>query len=174
MELLFDDLLDWNNWFHDNRRLAPLNITCLGSAEGDMQDARFESGLDNSPMYDAGSCVNGTCGDGAGGGWACTSGAGLAGSKSSPGAGAAKGGKGGRGEETCGCFKAERMQLYDVGMASMHAMDCGALAALAASINRTAEAEMLRVRGGAMSALIEVGRAGAMTTRVDQDHPTSS
>ena len=29
-----------------------MNITCLGSAEGVMQDARFESGLDNSPMYD--------------------------------------------------------------------------------------------------------------------------
>jgi len=52
VELLFDDLYDWNQWFHQERRLPPLNITCLGSAEGVMQDARFESGLDNSPMYD--------------------------------------------------------------------------------------------------------------------------
>ena len=46
VELLFDDLLDWNNWFQDNRWLAPLNLTCLGSEEGVMQDARFESGLE--------------------------------------------------------------------------------------------------------------------------------
>ena len=46
VELLFDDLLDWNNWFHNNRRLTPLNLTCLGSEEGVMQDARFESGLE--------------------------------------------------------------------------------------------------------------------------------
>ena len=47
--MLFGDLLDWNNWFHRAQRLSPLNITLLGSEEGVMQDARFESGLDNSP-----------------------------------------------------------------------------------------------------------------------------
>ena len=31
----------------------------------------------------------------------------------------------------CGCFKDNKMQLYDVGMASMHAMDTAALAELA-------------------------------------------
>ena len=50
VELLFDDLLDWSDWFHSHRRLAPLNLTALGG--DDMQAARYESGLDNSPMYD--------------------------------------------------------------------------------------------------------------------------
>ena len=48
VELLFDDLLDWSNWFMAKRRLEPLGLICHG---GDtMQDARYESGLDNSPM----------------------------------------------------------------------------------------------------------------------------
>lgn len=50
VELLFDDLLDWSNWFVANRELEPAKLIALG---GDgMQGARFESGLDNSPMYD--------------------------------------------------------------------------------------------------------------------------
>ena len=44
VELLFDDLYDWNTWFVAQRSLSPLNITCLGAIEGDMQDARYESG----------------------------------------------------------------------------------------------------------------------------------
>lgn len=50
VELLFDDLLDWSNWFLAKRQLPPLNLISLGGE--DMQGARFESGLDNSPMYD--------------------------------------------------------------------------------------------------------------------------
>ena len=50
VRLLFDDLLDWSNWFDAHRRLAPLGITALGG--DDMQAARYESGLDDSPMYD--------------------------------------------------------------------------------------------------------------------------
>ena len=53
IELLFDDLLDWHEWFHEQRRLAPLNITCLGGPDSGakgMQEGRWESGLDNSPM----------------------------------------------------------------------------------------------------------------------------
>jgi hypothetical protein len=59
VELLFDDLLAWNDWFVDNRMLGPLGIVSLGSdtidgyhdfSPGTMQGARFESGLDNSPM----------------------------------------------------------------------------------------------------------------------------
>lgn len=46
--LLYDDLKDWSDWFHESRRLAPLNLTALGG--DDMQAARYESGLDNSPM----------------------------------------------------------------------------------------------------------------------------
>ena len=48
VELLLDDLLDWNNWFVEKRTLQPAGLICLGGAS--MQNARFESGLDNSPM----------------------------------------------------------------------------------------------------------------------------
>ena len=61
VSLLFDDLLDWSNWFMRRRLLPPLDMVALGSfnEEADitsrfsaenMQGARFESGLDNSPM----------------------------------------------------------------------------------------------------------------------------
>lgn len=61
VELLLDDLIDWHNWFHDYRRLPPLNLLCLGSdaipgsnywSPNTLQSARLESGLDNSPMWD--------------------------------------------------------------------------------------------------------------------------
>eukprot|EP01060_Flectonema_neradi_P036810 TRINITY_DN719_c0_g2_i1.p1 TRINITY_DN719_c0_g2~~TRINITY_DN719_c0_g2_i1.p1 ORF type:complete len:809 (+),score=122.46 TRINITY_DN719_c0_g2_i1:62-2428(+) len=64
IELVFDDLLDWQDFFLRERILGPQNLVCLGSFNplrvtdhgGDpgnnMQDARYESGLDNSPMYD--------------------------------------------------------------------------------------------------------------------------
>eukprot|EP00052_Salpingoeca_macrocollata_P008839 m.69744 g.69744 ORF g.69744 m.69744 type:complete len:362 (+) comp16793_c2_seq1:284-1369(+) len=62
VRLLYPSLLRWNNWFAANRMPGPLHLVCLGSwnaqpgANGTdcnvMQDARFESGLDNSPMYD--------------------------------------------------------------------------------------------------------------------------
>lgn len=129
VELLFDDLYDWNKWFVAERTLAPLNITCLGSIEGNMQDARYESGLDNSPMYDVPGCSNGTCGP-----WQC--GTTLDGS------------------ETCGNFKDDKMQLYDVGMASMHTMDSAALAALATAIGRHSEAAILQAQADTMAKAI--------------------
>jgi len=63
VELLLDDLIDWLGWVWRARRLegAAGDIICLGSdpvpgfdlySPGTMQGARFESGLDNSPMYD--------------------------------------------------------------------------------------------------------------------------
>ena len=61
IEFLFDDLYDWTRWFWRRRRCAPANLICLGSdpnlpdvenKENWMQGARYESGLDNSPMYD--------------------------------------------------------------------------------------------------------------------------
>ena len=63
VELLFDDLLDWSNWFARRRLLPPLDLVALGSyneqadlqgafVAQNMQNARYESGLDNSPMYD--------------------------------------------------------------------------------------------------------------------------
>jgi len=104
VELLFDDLLDWNTWREAERTLPPLNLTCLGGSV--MQQARFESGLDNSPMYD----------------------------------------------DWPGDFVDGRMQLYDVGTSSLHAMDSAALAELAKILGRpeaarlSAQAERLTAR----------------------------
>ena len=109
VELLLDDLIDWNGWFERERKLPPLGITCLGSAEGSLQDARYESGLDDSPMYDAPPVT----------------------------------------------FANDKMQLYDVGMASMHAMDSAALAELAAAVGRDADAAKLRAAAASQRALIE-------------------
>ena len=124
-----------------------------------MQDARFESGLDvsalsfscrlpflrhlsdrldpclskkqNSPMYDAGRCDKSKGASGMCGGWNCSS------------------------SGACGDFKDGKMQLYDVGMASMHTMDSLALAQLARAIGRTTEAATLQQRAEKMTALIE-------------------
>ena len=58
ISVIFDDLLDWSDWFLRKRLKAPLNLIALGSFNdqthraGNMQDARYESGLDDSPMYD--------------------------------------------------------------------------------------------------------------------------
>eukprot|EP00656_Telonema_subtile_P004654 TRINITY_DN12117_c0_g1_i3.p1 TRINITY_DN12117_c0_g1~~TRINITY_DN12117_c0_g1_i3.p1 ORF type:complete len:517 (-),score=119.06 TRINITY_DN12117_c0_g1_i3:216-1766(-) len=60
VELLFGDLFDWTQWFMRKRREAPDGLICLGSdpnlpgvqGANNMQAARYESGLDNSPMYD--------------------------------------------------------------------------------------------------------------------------
>eukprot|EP00750_Incisomonas_marina_P011382 INCI16371.1.p1 GENE.INCI16371.1~~INCI16371.1.p1 ORF type:complete len:914 (-),score=108.51 INCI16371.1:2333-5074(-) len=58
VEVVFDDLVDWSDWFIRKRLHPTLNLVALGSYNdqtaqaGNMQGARFESGLDNSPMYD--------------------------------------------------------------------------------------------------------------------------
>jgi len=62
-ELLVDDLIRWNEWMFDNRQkegliaLGSYSIEKVlnkgqGADDNNMQAARFESGLDNSPMYD--------------------------------------------------------------------------------------------------------------------------
>ncbi|MDR2135257.1 MAG: hypothetical protein LBO76_01445 [Treponema sp.] len=65
VECLFDDLLIWNRWFAEHRRL-PNGQLCWGSdpfvgklgrhwesaGVNDLEGAALESGLDNSPMYD--------------------------------------------------------------------------------------------------------------------------
>ncbi|MCL1858902.1 MAG: hypothetical protein FWF92_06675 [Oscillospiraceae bacterium] len=65
IEYLFDDLLEWNRWFADNRSL-PDGSLCWGSDPyeakygrhwetggiNELLGAKLESGLDNSPMYD--------------------------------------------------------------------------------------------------------------------------
>ena len=64
IDLLLDDLIDGIDWFRRERRLLPLGLIALGSSPvtsyappawlgvNQMQGARYESGLDNSPMYD--------------------------------------------------------------------------------------------------------------------------
>eukprot|EP01137_Pigoraptor_chileana_P034797 Opistho-2@27869 len=60
VDLLFDDLFDWNTWMWQKRRAAEGYIqlgsdpNVPGSAPDidTLQAARYESGLDNSPMYD--------------------------------------------------------------------------------------------------------------------------
>lgn len=61
LEYVFDDLLRWNNWWPDNRDYK--GLLCWGSnvvepplksdfATNEWQGAAYESGLDNSPMFD--------------------------------------------------------------------------------------------------------------------------
>lgn len=98
VELLFDDCYDWTQWFFRRRRDAPLGLIVLGSDaiadttdSPNMQAARYESGLDNSAMYDGDFFSF---------------------------------------NET---LQSGHMHLYDVGMASMLAMELQALADLAAT-----------------------------------------
>jgi len=62
LEYVFDDLLKWNRWWPDNRN--DNGYLCWGSnkvlppykgdfAANSWQGAAYESGLDNSPMYDS-------------------------------------------------------------------------------------------------------------------------
>eukprot|EP00729_Bicosta_minor_P013321 gene13321-31113_t len=118
VELLYGDLYDWQDWFFRNRVEPPLNLICLGSTPnlptGDtpnMQAARYESGLDDSPMYD-GEFYNTT---------------------------------------------SNHMELYDVGMSSMVAMELEALANLSLTAfnpPRTADHAVLTSRLTDLSKLI--------------------
>jgi hypothetical protein len=72
IELLWDDIYEWNNWFINNRLLQPLGLISVGSYYSNkdgriknniinnMQAARYESGLDNSPMYDGNNDIDET------------------------------------------------------------------------------------------------------------------
>ena len=69
VDLLFDDCLDWSDWVLRTRvaEVGGLPFYKLRSwvertgAPGGMQEARYESGLDDSPMYD---CATADQGDG--------------------------------------------------------------------------------------------------------------
>ena len=60
VQLLYDDLLTWNEWVLETRTLQPAGLVSVGSdvvntAPHDghsKQAAIWETGMDNSPMYD--------------------------------------------------------------------------------------------------------------------------
>ena len=63
IEWAFEQLFGWHAWAWERRRLAPLNMIAPGSdpiprpdpsdwGVNSMQGARWETGMDNSPMYD--------------------------------------------------------------------------------------------------------------------------
>jgi len=125
VELLFDDLLRWNDWFIAARTFGPLGLVSLGSdhidgytesASNQMQGARYESGLDNSPMYD-GEFFN-------------------------------------RSVAADGSFAWGQMELYDVGFASMFVQEAECLAQLAALLNRSSDRSKLLARAAAQRSLI--------------------
>ena len=57
---VYDDLLTWNRWWHKNRAIKGYlawgsyyaKDTAKTRSETELQSAKYESGLDNSPMYD--------------------------------------------------------------------------------------------------------------------------
>jgi len=125
VELLFDDLLRWNDWFVRSRALGPLGLLSLGSdtidgyrdfSPASMQGARYESGLDNSPMYD-GAFFN-------------------------------------RSVRGSGAFSVGQMELYDVGFASMFVQEAESLSDLAKLLNRPKDAAKLAARAASQRALI--------------------
>jgi hypothetical protein len=110
LEETFAALLAWNRWWQSNRSVGKYLV--LGSdgknepeniddaSRGTRQGAIFESGLDNSPMYDAGFF-----------------------------------------DETT-----HRLLIADVGLMSLYAADCEALAEIAAVLGKSAEEKELRER----------------------------
>ena len=129
LQLVYPDLLDWNEWLFSKRLLAPLGLGGMGSDScfvpgttkewckpswgmGQLQGARFES-LDNSPMYDP--PTNYSMWDSG----------------------------------------TQRMRLYDVGQSAAFVAESEALAAIATQLGRTADATMLTARQDKLSALIQ-------------------
>ena len=126
VDLLFDDLMAWNDWFVEERMFGPLGIVSLGSdtisgykdaAAGVMQGARYESGLDNSPMYDGEFFKTNLKVDGA--------------------------------------YSIGQMQMYDVGFASMFVQEAESLATLAGILGRTADVTKMKARAAQQRALIQ-------------------
>ena len=125
VRLLFDDLLQWNDWMAHARTLGPLGIVSLGTdtidgytdySSGTMQGARYESGLDNSPMYDGEFFAKNL--------------------------------------SESGTHLIGQMTLYDVGMASMFVQEAESLAQLAKVVGRPEVTKRLNQRADAQRALI--------------------
>lgn len=127
VELLFDDLVRWNDFMAENRAMGPLGLISLGSdtidgfvdySAGKMQGARYESGLDNSPMYD-GAFFN-------------------------------------KNLSAKGSLSIGQMELYDVGFSSMFVQEAEALATLAPIAKRPPSvAARLRARAEGQRTLIQ-------------------
>jgi len=159
VELLFDDLLDTNNWAMRERTLAPLGLISLGTSTGSfskesgsskfscdtsdtnsgcmnaMQNSRYESGQDNSPMYDQPG-VDSTTVTNQNGEFMCD--------LNAPGC---------IEEGLVGPFV--KMPLYDVGMTGLLVSEAQALAELADVLGRSETAAMLRARCAAMRQLTQ-------------------
>jgi len=110
IEDAFAPLLSWNRWWNEHRQMQgfivlgsepenePVNVD--DGSRGTWQGAVYESGLDNSPIYD-GSFYN---------------------------------------------SKTHLLEYADVGMTSLYVADCDALAEIAETLGKTAEAKELRDR----------------------------
>jgi len=127
VELLFPNLLTWNDWFLRERTHGELGLISLGSdgfvghvdiSANAMQGARYESGLDNSPMYD-GDFFQTNC-------------------------------------SVDGPNQVGQMTLYDVGMNGMFAAESRALAYLAREVLKdNVTAQKLEQRANTQSDLIQ-------------------
>ena len=157
MELLFDDLLDWNNWSIRERTMEPLGLIVLGTSQAGqtvmdaMQSSRYESGLDDSPMYD---CNTGP---------ACNSCADVWPRTCSDCPPCKSDGSGCKSQTTCPTAQpfvdlnttcpgntngpsCPKMMLYDIGFTGMVASEAQALITLARIIGRTDAPTMLTAR----------------------------
>jgi len=118
VEALWEDLVEWNDWFMRERLLEPVGLIGLGSYEehsdsdvanedrqNTLQAARWESGLDNSPMYDGN-------------------------------------------EDLLFDKKTHQMEMYDVGMSALVAHEAYCLAELADAMGMYSQrSRLLRSRG---------------------------
>ena len=157
VELLFDDLLDWNNWSLRERTMDPLGLIVLGTSQSGqtvmnaMQNSRYESGLDDSPMYD--------CNTGPG----CNSCADMWPKPCSDCPPCKADGSGCKQQTTCPIANpfvdlnttcpgntngpsCPKMMMYDVGFTGMVTSEAQALITLAGIVGRPAAATMLATR----------------------------
>ncbi len=109
LEEVYDELVTWNRWWPGARECAG-GALCWGSdpalqvldgSQDSWQAALYESGLDNSPMYD----------------------------------------------DVAFDKRRHLLQMADVGLTALYVADCNALAEIASTLGREADARELRTRG---------------------------
>jgi hypothetical protein len=115
LEEVYDELLAWNRWWPGARECQ--GLLCWGSdpeaqtldgTANTWQAALYESGLDNSPMYDGVPFDD----------------------------------------------KTHLLQMADVGLTGLYVADCRALAEIASTLGRAADADELRSRGESYSSAL--------------------